>query len=188
MPAREAVTAVLVEGVSDQLAVETLAARLGHDLAAEGTVVVPIGGAHAVARTARRLGPLGDGLRLLGLVDVGEEAVCRRGLAQAGVGEASDRDGLARLGFFVCERDLEDELLRAVGVPRAEEVLASEGDLRAFRTLQGQPAWRGRDATAQLRRFIGAGAHRKHRYGRLLAEAVDLDRVPAPLGGLLDRL
>ncbi|GMA25757.1 hypothetical protein GCM10025864_35160 [Luteimicrobium album] len=148
MPARETVTAVLVKGASDQLAVETLAARLGHDLAAEGTVVAPIGGAHALARTARRLGPLGDGLRLLGLVDVGEEAVCRRGLAQAGVGEAADRDGLARLGFFVCERDLEDELLHAVG----------------------------------------AGAHRKHRYGRLLAEAVDLDHVPVPLAGLLDRL
>src|SRR4029453_5508453 len=35
---------VLVEGFSDQIAIETLAVRRGRDLAAEGVVVVPIGG------------------------------------------------------------------------------------------------------------------------------------------------
>jgi hypothetical protein len=182
------VTAVLVEGVSDQAAVEALAARLGHDLAAERVVVVPIGGAHAVARVARSLGPDGEGLRLVGLCDAAEEHVVRRGLAQAGVAAPSSRAELEDAGFFVCDRDLEDELLRAVGVAGVERLLESQGDLRAFRTLQGQPAWRGRDTQAQLRRFLGAGARRKHRYGRLLAEAFDLDRVPGPLAGLLGRL
>ncbi|MGA9833870.1 MAG: TOPRIM nucleotidyl transferase/hydrolase domain-containing protein, partial [Trebonia sp.] len=48
---------VLVEGVSDQIAVETLAGRRGRDLAAEGIVVLPTGGAHGVARYLRRFGP-----------------------------------------------------------------------------------------------------------------------------------
>ena len=52
---------VLVEGVSDQLAVETLAARLDRDLGAEGVLVVPMGGAHAIASHLLRFGPHGDG-------------------------------------------------------------------------------------------------------------------------------
>ena len=38
-------TVVLVEGVSDQVAVETLCARRGLDLPAEGICVLPLGGA-----------------------------------------------------------------------------------------------------------------------------------------------
>ena len=34
---------ILVEGVSDQIAVETIAARRGHDLVTERVAVVPIG-------------------------------------------------------------------------------------------------------------------------------------------------
>src|SRR5258708_40258654 len=41
---------VLVEGISDQMAVEALAARRGRDLSAEHVVVLPIGGAHAITR------------------------------------------------------------------------------------------------------------------------------------------
>ena len=41
---------VLVEGISDQIALATLAARRGRDLDDEGIVVVPIGGAQAIGR------------------------------------------------------------------------------------------------------------------------------------------
>src|SRR2546423_1807073 len=41
---------VLVEGISDQIALETLAARRGRNLEGEGVLVVPIGGAQAVRR------------------------------------------------------------------------------------------------------------------------------------------
>jgi hypothetical protein len=50
-----------------------------------------------------------------------------------------------RLGFFVCVADLEDELIRAAGPALVAEVFAAHGDLGAFRTIQRQPAWRGRD-------------------------------------------
>ena len=167
---------VLVEGVSDQIAVETLAGRRGRDLAAEGIVVVPAGGVQGVARYLRRFGPEGTGARLAGLCDSGEAHIVGRALAAA---------GLEGLGFFVCTEDLEDELIRAAGPARVTEVLAAHRDLGAFRTMQRQPAWRGRDEAAQLRRFLGAGAQRKLRYARLLTEAISLDQIPSPLDAVL---
>ena len=59
---------ILVEGISDQIAVETVAARRGLDLGAEGVAVVPAGGAHGFARYARRFGPRGAGIMLAGLL------------------------------------------------------------------------------------------------------------------------
>jgi hypothetical protein len=176
---------VLVEGISDQIAVETLASRQRRDLAAEGIVVLPVGGAHGVTRYLRLFGPAGTGARLAGLCDEAEEHIVRRGLAAAGLGAAGSRAELARLGFFVCVADLEDELVRAAGTALAAEVLAAHGDLGAFRTIQRQPAWRGKDEAAQLRRFLGAGAQRKLRYARLLTEAIDPDRIPRPLEAVL---
>jgi hypothetical protein len=179
---------VLVEGVSDQIAIETLAGRRGRDLAAEGIVVVPAGGAHGFARCLRRFGPeraSGTSTRLAGLCDAGEAHIVQRGLAAAGLGAPGSRTGLARLGFFVCDEDLEDELIRAAGVGQVTEVFAAHGDLGAFRTIQRQPAWRGKDEAAQLRRFLGAGSQRKLRYARLLTEAISLDLIPAPLAALL---
>lgn len=74
---------VLVEGVSDQIALETLAVRLGRNLGEEGIVVLPVGGAHAVTRYLTQFGPAGAGLRLAGLCDLAEEKILRRGLARA---------------------------------------------------------------------------------------------------------
>jgi hypothetical protein len=181
-------TVVLVEGVSDQIAVEALARRHGRDLAAAGIVVLPVGGAHGVPRYLRRFGPQGTGARLAGLGDAGEEHVLRRALAAAGLGVPGSRAELERLGFFICVADLEDELIRAAGPALVAAAFAAHGDLAAFRTIQRQPAWRGRDKAAQMRRFLGAGSARKLRYARVLTDAIDLDRVPGPLAGLLAAL
>jgi hypothetical protein len=178
---------VLVEGISDQIAVETLAARLGQDLAAGRVVVLPAGGAHAMTRYLARFGPAGAGLRLAGLCDAGEENVVRRGLASAGIGSPRTRAGMERLGFYVCVEDLEDELIRAIGTAGVEALIDSQGDLGSFRSLQQQPGWRGQPAGAQLRRFLGSGSRRKLRYARLLAGSVDLNRLPHPLEAVLTR-
>ena len=172
---------VLVEGVSDQIALETLAARQGRDLEHEGVIVVPIGGAQAIGRFLDRFGET----RLAGLCDSGEEEVFRRSLEQAGLGSHLKRADMERLGFYVCVEDLEDELIRALGATAIEAVLASQGDLGSFRTFQKQPAWRSRPVEAQLRRYMGSADRRKLRYARLLVEALDLDRVPRPLDGVL---
>lgn len=169
-------TAVLLEGLSDLAAVAALADRRGRDLAAEGVCVVPMGGAMNVGRYARLLGPPGLGLRLAGLCDEGERRYYDRAL---------ERAGAPRGGFFVCVRDLEDELLRALGTDKAEEVVRDEGDLRAWQTFQRQPAQHGRFRQHQLRRFLGTKKGRKIRYGRLLVEALGPEQVPAPLDDLL---
>jgi hypothetical protein len=176
---------VLVEGVSDRLAVEALAERRGRDLAAEGVSVVPLGGAQAIGRFLDRYGPRGLGVRLAGLCDVGEEDDFRRALERAGLGSNLTRVAMERLGFYVCVADLEDELIRALGADAVEDVAAAQGDLGSFRTLQKQPGWRGRTREEQLRRFMGSGGGRKIRYARLLVEALDLSQVPRPLDGVL---
>jgi hypothetical protein len=176
---------VLVEGISDQIALETLAARRGRDLGGEGISVVPIGGAQAIGRFLTRFGSQGSRARLAGLCDAGEEEVFRRGLERAGFGSHLTRSDMERLGFYVCVEDLEDELIRALGSASVEAVLDSQGDLRSFRTFQKQPAWRGRRAEAQLRRFMCSADRRSIRYARLLVDALDPARVPRPLDGVL---
>ena len=176
-------TVVLVEGVSDQRAVEALA--LGRSLPEEGVAVVPMGGAQAIAAFLDRYGPHGLDLQLAGLVDAGEEAVFGRALQRAGLGTELSRADLERLGFYVCVEDLEDELIRAAGVDAVEQVIAAEGELESFRTFQRQPAWRGRPVDEQLRRFVKTHSGRSIRTATLLADALDLARVPRPLGGLL---
>ena len=188
---------VLVEGMSDQAAVQTLAERSGRDLNAEGVFVVPMGGATNIGHFLGMFGPPGFGVRLAGLCDEGEEHDFRRGLERAGLGPRLDRAGpvdqgrpveLAALGFFVCVADLEDELIRSLGVGLVEELIAAEGELGPFRTFTRQPAHRGEPRDQQLRRFMGTRSGRKIRYGHLLAAALDLTRVPGPLAGLLSRV
>ena len=172
---------VLVEGFSDQCALEALAERRGRDLQAERISVVPIGGAQAIGQFLKVFGPQGLDVRLAGICDAAEEGDFRRGLERAGLGSRLTRIDMERLGFFVCSADLEDELIRALGAAAVEQVVDAEGDLGSFRTLQKQPAWRGRPAEQQLRRFLGSGSGRKIRYARLLVDALDLTRVPRPL-------
>jgi hypothetical protein len=186
--AAEALTAravVLVEGISDRVALERLAQRRGRDLDAEGISIVPIGGAQAIGRFLDRFGPRGFDAKLAGLCDAAEEANFRRGLERAGLGSDLTRPELEALGFYVCVEDLEDELIRAIGTPGVEEVVEAQGELGSFRTLQKQPAWQGRPVEEQLRRFMGSGGSRKIRYARLLVDALDLTRVPRPLDGIL---
>jgi len=53
--------------------------------------------------------------------------------------------------------------------------------------LQTQPAWRGRDPQAQMRRFLGSGSGRKLRYARLLVEETAVRAaLPPPLDALLE--
>ena len=152
-------TVVLVEGTSDQRALEALAARRGRDL------------------------------RLAGLCDAREADDFRRGLERAGMGPDPGcrmrQEEMEAVGFFVCVADLEDELIRALGVDTVERVIEAQGEMGAFRTLQKQAAQQERSHAAQLRRFMGTRGGRKIRYARLLVDALDLAAVPRPLERLL---
>lgn len=141
--------------------------------------MVSMGGAMSVGRYAGLLGPPGLGLRLTGLCDEREQRYYERGLKRAGAPNP---------GFFVCVADLEDELIRVLGTARVEEIIQSEGDLRAWQTFLRQPAQHGRPRQQQVRRFLGTKKGRKIRYGRLLVETLDPGHAPAPLDDLLASL
>jgi hypothetical protein len=184
----EARAAVLVEGVSDQLALQALSARRGRDLPAEGVIIVPMGGSKNIAGHLERYGPHGLGVQLAGLCDAGEESDFRRGLEREGLGSRLDRAAMERLGFFVCVEDLEDELIRSLGAEAVERVVEAQGELTQFRTFQKQPAWRGRPLDEQLRRFFGTHSGRKAAVAPALVDALDLEHVPRPLDGVLEHV
>jgi hypothetical protein len=176
---------VLVEGVSDQYALEALAERRGRNLIAEGVTVVPIGGTKNIKTFLDRFGPQGLDLRLAGLCDAAEEGDFQRGVERAGLGSNLTRAEMERLGFYVCVADLEDELIRALGAAVVEQVIDAQGDLMSFRSFQKQPAWRGRSIEEQLRRFLGTQGGRKIQSAAVLVEALDLNQVPRPLDRVL---
>ncbi|MGC5627826.1 ATP-dependent endonuclease [Georgenia sp. Z1344] len=154
-------TIVLVEGESDAVAVRTLARRL--DMSAPR--VLPVRGSKGARRAVAH--HMGD--RLLGLVDAPERRDFERVI---------DR-------VFVCDPDLESELIRALGVTGVEAVIDAQGELGSFRRLQRQPQLRGRSQAHQLVRFLAGRSGNKVRYAALLAEAVALDAVPPPIDALL---
>lgn len=168
-------TAILVEGESDRAALLALARLRGLDPQSLGAAIVPMGGATNVGRFVARLGPRGAGLRLVGLCDAAEERHFARAFSGAGLG----RD------FHVCVEDLEDELIRALGVAGVERVVADQGRERSLRVYRRQPAHRGRPADRQLHGFM---SNRKELYARAMAQALAPERVPEPLAAVLAAL
>ncbi|MHC3469364.1 TOPRIM nucleotidyl transferase/hydrolase domain-containing protein [Streptomyces sp. 7R007] len=179
---------VLVEGGSDQAALEALALRHGRDLGAEGVAVVPLGGATNIGRFLDVCGPPGLGLPLAGLCDIGEERHFRRHLERVGLGSGLTSEGLERLGFHICVADLEDELIRALGADGVQQVIDAQGERRPFQTFRNQPAQRERPVEHQLRRFMGTHSGRKALYAQALVAQLPLDRMPRPLERLLARV
>ncbi len=177
-------TVVLVEGVSDQVALTTLARARGLDLADLGVEVVAMGGATNIGHFVREYGVPGRH-RLAGLCDLGESGYYRRALARAGHGTRIDRATMERLGFFVCARDLEDELIRALGPDQVQDVMAEQGDQLLFRVFQRQPDQRHKRVEDQLRRFLGTHSGRKAKYAQALVEALPPAAAPRPLAALL---
>lgn len=179
-------TIVLVEGVTDELALTLAARRSGRDLEAEGVSVVPLNGVHAISRFLRRLAAEEPRANVVGLYDEGEEEVIRAALERAGYGRSLDRSGLERAGFFACSADLEDELVRAAGATVLSRLIELEGDVRPWRTFRKQHAWQGRPAAHQFRRFIRSQSGRNSRYIRAIVETIDPSKLPRPLGLLLE--
>ncbi|MFI8527775.1 TOPRIM nucleotidyl transferase/hydrolase domain-containing protein [Promicromonospora sukumoe] len=182
-------TAVLVEGESDRAAVEALAARQGLPLARRGVQVIAMGGITNIGHHLVALLDLPPNatrtLRVGGLYDAAEERFVVKGLDRVGLRPAASAAPLSEHGFFRCDRDLEDELIRAVRVDAFVELIAAEGERRSFERLQGQPVQRDWTVAQQLHRFLGSKAGRKEYYGRRLAEVLPLDRIPEPLEALL---
>jgi hypothetical protein len=169
--ARRADSVILVEGISDQIALETMAQRLGRDLEAERIVVVPIGGAHAVRNVVAEFEDR-PAVRFSGLVDEAEADLFVR------AAEACPTFEVTRI--HVCVRDLEDELIRALAPHHFESLLAEAGDLSSFRTMQKQPSWRDEPVEAQMHRWLRSISGRTNRYADRVLRCSDA-RLPGPL-------
>ncbi len=176
-------TVVLVEGMSDRLALERLAERLGCDLEASGVRVVDVGGVTNFRANLVRYGPHGEGLRLAGLCDEGEGLIVLRALQDSGVGGTLTLDTMAGAGFFICQGELEDELLRAVGIPSILRIIERQGNLRRFRSMQRQLAYRHAPLEVQVRHLM---TQYKIAYAPLLIDALDVAAIPRPLTAVLD--
>lgn len=163
---------VLVEGRSDLAAVRAAATVLGVDLDAAGIDVVAMDG---VTNLLRALTALPTGARPIVLADGAEEPWVRRALARI-----PDPPPV-----LLCDRDLEDELLAALGDERALAVLEEAGDLAAFRVFAGQPAQRDRSERARLHRFVGTASGRKERMAAAFTAALGAGELPPPLAGAI---
>ncbi|WP_237565566.1 hypothetical protein [Ornithinimicrobium cavernae] len=184
-------TLVLLEGPSDVAALTALLRQAptgpGERPAGAGRPayeLVDLGGVTNVGAHLRRAREFDPAPRVLGLCDAGEVRVLLRALQRVGREVAEPQD-LAAEGFFVCDRDLEDELIRALGPQRCLEVLDEQGLADRFATFSRQQAWAGRPLTERLHRFSGIASGRKILLAGAMATALEPDRVPPPLEGLL---
>ncbi|GAA2870031.1 ATP-dependent endonuclease [Microbacterium arabinogalactanolyticum] len=192
-----ALIVVLVEGRSDRLAIEALARRRAESQAGTGPLDgVELRELDGITNLRKALTALrGASARVLGLYDAAEQRYVQRVLADLGMLDdagrgargAADMDSLEPLGFFGCERDLEDEVIRAAGAELVLEALDARERAR-FRRFQRQPAQRVRSIEEQLHRFAGTAAGRKSRFAADVIDAVPLERTPATLNRLLDRV
>jgi hypothetical protein len=178
-------SAILVEGWSDQAAVEAWARACAVDLFDNRIVVLPVGGITNMGKFVSALRAPGLSVKLSGIYDASEEFLTLRCLERAGLGNNLTRASAEASGFFGCVNDLEDELIRALGPAAVEALLQAQDELRSFRRFQHQPAQQARDTHSQLKRFMGTRAGRKIRYGALLVEALAPDRMPLPLRRVL---
>ena len=163
---------VLVEGGSD---VAALRALTSSDGLREAFELVAMGGITNVARHVAELSQQRPDAVLLGVCDEPERRFMER-----------VRPPLREI--FVCERDLEDELIRALGPDVVVGLLEELGELGRFRTFQEQPEWRGQPLHDQLRRFAGTRSGRKSIFAGRLAAELRPGALPEPLERLLDRV
>jgi len=157
---------LLVEGPSDVNALVALAAVLDADLGA--VYLIDMGG---ITNLRRHLAELADEDRVAVLYDAGEADHV------TGVIADDPHEAVA----FECVLDLEEELIRALGVPRVVEIVEQAGDLAAWQTISRQPFHRDRPVDQVMRRFFGAGSGRKKKYAGLLAAALDAQSAPEPM-------
>lgn len=172
---------LIVEGESDQIAVRTLAQRLGRDLDAEGISVISLEGAGSFATFFALLGPAGLDIPLGGLCDSDHESAWRGVLASADDPNIGAKT-MEERGFFVCRADLEDEFFNSLGSSRVEAALRSAGDGPTFDRFVEQPSQDGTQED-KIRNYVDRN---KVRSAAALVDALDLDAtIPRPLKDLL---
>ena len=158
-------TVILVEGESDRAALQAAAVALRRPLSAEIVVM------YGITNLLRHLKEHAAD-RVVVLYDAPEHHRVERALAHSSAQPSA---------LFACERDLEEELIRAAGADRVLAVIEAEGDLPAWRALRGQPFHREHPVEEVLHRFMGSIGGRKLRYASALVAILRPDELPRPL-------
>jgi hypothetical protein len=174
---------VLVEGRSDVAAISALLRTSGVDPAAP-VELVDMGGVTNIRAHLSALVESGRAGAILGMCDAGEAHWFVRAVQGHGVALQAAAD-LPDHGFYVCDADLEDELIRALGPEAVLDVFGQLGLTRRFASFSGQEYWRDRELTEQLHRFAGIASGRKSTVAGALAAALTPDNAPAPLRQLV---
>ena len=159
------------EGRSDVAAVAVLCAARGLDPADGSFALVDMGGVTNVGHHLARLRTAPGRPQVLGLCDAPEERFVVRAPGSARASWSTAATTSPRLGFVVCDRDLEDELIRALGPARVESRWSS-GWVSSSSSVPSSASRSGAAArsTDQLRRFAGTASGRKALFARGLAE------------------
>jgi hypothetical protein len=177
-------TVVLLEGPSDVAAVRAVAAASGVTDGVHRYRLIDMGGVTNIRRHLEAIRTASTPVRVMGMCDAGEAKFFVRALQAMGDCLHSESE-LAPRGFSVCEADLEDELIRALGPERVVSALYRLGLRDTLATFQRQPAWRDRPLHEQLHRFAGVASGRKTLLAGAFAEALAPDEAPAPLRRLV---
>ncbi len=175
----------LLEGRSDVAAVTSVARILGVDL--HDVILVNLQGVTNIRRALVQIHAQSPAVHVVGLCDVGEVRFVHRALEAIGR-PVRDVTDLPAYGFFVCRRDLEEELIRALGTARTIDVIEGLGLGATLTGLRRQRAWQDRPVEEQLHRFCGVASGRKELLAGELAAALAPDQVPEPLRLLLERI
>ncbi|WP_404387971.1 hypothetical protein [Humibacillus xanthopallidus] len=181
----EPFTLVLLEGASDVAALQAASERAGLALDDAGVRLIDMGGATNVRRHLVDAARAPTKPRVLGMCDIKEGSFFVRALRELDC-DVSSVEELPRWGFQICDRDLEDELLRALGPDGVRQVFDGLGLSGRFATFTRQPAWAAREFHDQARRFAGVASGRKEVMAAALAAALDPQALPSPLSRLLD--
>ena len=176
---------MLLEGASDVAALQAASERASLGLGDAGVRLIDMGGATNVRRHLVDAARAPTKPRVLGMCDIKEGSFFVRALRELDC-DVSSVDELPRWGFQLCDRDLEDELLRALGSDGVRQVFDGLGLSGRFATFTRQPAWAARDFHEQARRFAGVASGRKEVMAAALAAALDPEALPSPLRQLLD--
>jgi hypothetical protein len=178
-------TWVLLEGASDVAAVQAASERAGLELGDAGVRLIDMGGATNVRRHLLDAARAPTSPRVLGMCDIKEGGFFVRALRELEC-DVSSVDELPRWGFQLCDRDLEDELMRALGPDGVRRVLDGLRLSGRFATFTRQPAWVARDFHDQARRFAGVASGRKEVMAGALTATLEPEALPPPLRQLLD--
>ena len=135
---------MFVEGTSDRLILWRLHREQGRNLDAEAVSIVVLQGAGQLKTHLKILGQAGFDVNLGGLCDAHDEEAWRNALEDADIGSDLDRQGAEEIGFFVCDPDLEGELIAAVGEDVVEELIDAEGETAAWAAFRPNPIVRVR--------------------------------------------